>query len=383
MNSSSISYTDLNAMSQLKAGSDANSPENMRRVAEQFESLFMNMMIKSMRDANASFGEDNPLNTPQTKMYQDMYDSQMAVHLSEKQGVGLADVLMRQLSPNKTAPAAPAGAAKDVAETGGVDQSALLARRRLAIASSYGSHVTTAPQEASAATATASPSAERPVAVARQEASAEWQPMRALKGVVRNAPSTMQALGDKVAAAPTAATGRGGQVRFNSPAEFTAAMLPMAEKAAERLGVDPHYLVAQAALETGWGKSIIKGGDGASSHNLFGIKAHGGWKGESSSVMTSEYRDGVKGAERASFRSYASFEQSFDDYVSFLENNGRYATALGKTENPDEFFRELQRAGYATDPQYARKVSQIAQKLLGETRLAAAPQDNAATEGRA
>lgn len=381
----SISYTDLNAMSQLKAGSNANSPENMRRVAEQFESLFMNMMIKSMRDANASFGEDNPLNTPQTKMYQDMYDSQMAVHLSEKQGVGLADVLMRQLSPNKTAPAANVAAIKDVAETGATDQSALLARRRLAIASSYGSHVTSAAAQetpaADAATVGATP--EQPMAVARQDASAEWQPMRALKGVVRNAPSTMQALGDKVAAAPAAAAGRSGQVRFASPAEFTAAMLPMAEKAAERLGVDPHYLVAQAALETGWGKSIIRGGNGGSSHNLFGIKAHGGWKGESASVMTSEYRDGVKGTERASFRSYASFEQSFDDYVSFLENNGRYATALGKTANPDEFFRELQRAGYATDPQYARKVSQIAQKLLGETRLATAPQDNAATEGRA
>ncbi|MFT6431568.1 MAG: flagellar protein FlgJ [Halopseudomonas sp.] len=161
----------------------------------------------------------------------------------------------------------------------------------------------------------------------------------------------------------------------------------MAEKAAARLGVDPHYLVAQAALETGWGKSIIKQPDGSNSHNLFGIKAHGGWQGESASVMTHEYRDGAKGQERASFRSYASFEQSFDDYVNFLEGNGRYTQALARTENPDTFFRELQQAGYATDPQYARKVSQIARQLLNNSQAQQGTQiaqaDARHSEGRA
>ena len=157
-------------------------------------------------------------------------------------------------------------------------------------------------------------------------------------------------------------------------------MLPMAEKAAARLGVDPHYLVAQAALETGWGKSIIRNGDGTSSYNLFGIKSHGQWQGESASVMTSEYRDGVRQQERASFRSYDSFEQSFDDYVDFLHRNGRYAQALKRTESGDVFFRELQAAGYATDPRYASKVSQIARKLISENATASA--SPATSQGR-
>ena len=364
MSPNSISYTDVNSMNELKVGSKANSPDNIKRVAEQFESLFMNMMIKSMRDANAVFAEGNPLNTPQTRFYQDMHDNQMSVHLSEKQGVGLADVMMRQLSPQPlAAPAAApldraAAAAADepaVSEarpaTSGVDHSALLARRRLAF--SLG-HSGMQAAELSARVAGVAQH-DRPQAVTQ-----EWQPLRGLQASARQHPATTEVR--QYAAASASATP--GQSHFGSPAEFVTAMLPMAEKAAARLGVDPHYLVAQAALETGWGKSIIKQADGTNSHNLFGIKAHGGWLGESANVVTHEYRNGVKGQERADFRSYASFEQSFDDYVDFLHDNGRYQQALTSTANPDSFFRELQQAGYATDPQYANKVSQIARKLI-------------------
>ncbi len=353
MNSKSLSYTDLNAMSQMGVGSKANSQENLQRVAKQFESLFMNMMVKSMRQANAGFAEGNPLNTQQTKFYQDMYDNQLTVHLAEKQGVGLADVMMRQLSPNKASPAPVVADTQGQAQAGEQsDQSALLARRRLAISSSYRA-------VAEQATAGAAPAA------TQAEPSQQWQPMRALAGVSRQATSTEQAISQGAPGIASAAP-----TRFSNAQEFAEAMLPMARKAAAKLGVDPHYLVAQAALETGWGKSIIRESDGSSSHNLFGIKTHNTWGGDSASVMTTEYRDGVKGQERASFRSYESFEQSFDDYVSFLETNGRYKQALSSTANPDQFFRELQRAGYATDPQYARKVSQIAQKLMGDSRLA-------------
>lgn len=368
MNPNGISYTDINSMSELKAGSKANSPENMQRVAEQFESLFMNMMVKSMRDANQAFAEGNPLNTPQTKFYQDMYDNQMSVHLSEKQGLGLADVMMRQLSPAKTpaasgaalerpelksdlSAAAPDGNGKSNMAGNMPDHSALLAKRRLGFSLGHGATQTALAGNPGSA---ASP------APLQAEPSQAWQPLRAMQGVARSQPSTADAIAQAAPVGP-------GPTRFANSGEFVQAMLPMAEKAAARLGVDPHYLVAQAALETGWGKSIIKQPDGSNSHNLFGIKAHGGWQGESASVMTHEYRDGVKGQERASFRSYASFEQSFDDYVNFLEGNGRYKQALARTENPDTFFRELQQAGYATDPQYARKVSQIARQLLSET----------------
>ena len=362
MNSSSLSYTDLNAMSQMGVGSKANSQENLQRVAKQFESLFMNMMVKSMRQANAGFAEGNPLNTQQTKFYQDMYDNQLTVHLAEKQGVGLADVMMRQLSPNKAAPAPVVADAGERSVQG--DQSALLARRRLAISTSYRAIAEQTP----AAPADAAARADTP----------QWQPMRALAGASRPAVSTEQAI-----AQGATSTTAPAPARFSNAQEFAEAMLPMARKAAARLGVDPHYLVAQAALETGWGKSVIRESDGSSSHNLFGIKTHNSWNGDSASVMTTEYRDGVKGQERASFRSYESYEQSFDDYVSFLETNGRYKQALGSTANPDQFFRELQRAGYATDPQYASKVSQIARKLMDDPRLATTTVGNADTQGKA
>ncbi|PZR41024.1 MAG: flagellar assembly peptidoglycan hydrolase FlgJ, partial [Ectopseudomonas oleovorans] len=142
--------------------------------------------------------------------------------------------------------------------------------------------------------------------------------------------------------------------------------------AAEKIGVDPRYLVAQAALETGWGKSIIRTRDGESSHNLFGIKTHNSWDGESARVLTTEYKGGKAVKEAASFRAYDSYAQSFDDYVSFLQNNGRYEKALSSTENPERFVKELQQAGYATDPNYARKISQIARKMQTYQTIAAA-----------
>lgn len=351
MNSPGLSYTDLNAMAQMKSGSKADSPENMERVAKQFESLFLNVMLKSMRDANQVFAEGNPLNTPQTRFYQDMYDNQMAVHLSEKQGMGLADVMLRQLSPQKSEPS-PVASVVAASEGERADHSALLARRRLAISLGHGEVTLGQPPAADKAAAPAAVPASVAPAQPASEPSASWQPMRGVRAAERSAVAS--------------ATGR-----FDSPAEFAATMLPMAEKAAARLGVDPHYLVAQAALETGWGKSIIRNGDGSSSHNLFGIKTHGQWQGDSASVMTTEYHAGVRQKEQASFRSYDSFEQSFDDYVDFLHRNGRYAQALQRTDSGDVFFRELQAAGYATDPRYASKVSQIAHKLINDNATAA------------
>ena len=326
----------------------------MERVARQFESLFLNVMLKSMRDANQAFAEGNPLNTPQTRFYQDMYDNQMAVHLSEKQGMGLADVMLRQLSPTKAEPAATVSVPTAAGER--VDHSALLARRRLAISMGRGEVTLGQAPEAGDKPAGAAPRNLKAALAAAPaaEPSASWQPLRGVRAAERGAAAA--------AAMPE---------RFDSPAEFAAAMLPMAEKAAARLGVDAHYLVAQAALETGWGKSIIRNGDGSSSHNLIGIKTHGQWQGESANVLTSEYREGVRQSERASFRSYDSFEQSFNDYVDFLHRNGRYEQALQRTGSGDEFFRELQAAGYATDPRYASKVSQIARKLINENTTAA------------
>ena len=104
---------------------------------------------------------------------------------------------------------------------------------------------------------------------------------------------------------------------------------------------------------------MIRHPDGNSSHNLFNIKADRRWDGESVAKSTLEYRDGVAAKEVARFRAYESFEASFDDYVNFLQSNPRYAEALRRTDDPKQFVRALQDAGYATDPAYARKIGNI------------------------
>jgi flagellar protein FlgJ len=140
--------------------------------------------------------------------------------------------------------------------------------------------------------------------------------------------------------------------------EFVAELWPHAESAARKLGVDPKVLLAQAALETGWGQHIMQRRDGASSHNLFGIKADGRWSGDQVSHRTVEFRHGVLQREQASFRAYASPGHSLADYAEFIRNNPRYEDALG-SDDPRRYVMELQRAGYATDPAYGRKIMNI------------------------
>ncbi|MQT28624.1 flagellar assembly peptidoglycan hydrolase FlgJ, partial [Pseudomonas helleri] len=150
---------------------------------------------------------------------------------------------------------------------------------------------------------------------------------------------------------------------FESPDAFVATMLPMAQQAADRIGVDPLYLVAQAALETGWGKSVMRQQNGSSSHNLFGIKATGNWQGAQARAITSEFKGGQMVKETADFRSYDSYQDSFHDLVTLLQSNNRYKEVLNAADKPEQFVRELQKAGYATDPEYASKISQIAKQM--------------------
>ncbi len=148
---------------------------------------------------------------------------------------------------------------------------------------------------------------------------------------------------------------------FDSPRDFVQRMWPHAEQAAEELGVSPKVLIAQAALETGWGKSITRDTDGQSSYNLFNIKADGRWQGETVEVATMEFIGGQWVQQQASFRRYNSYEESFQDYVKFLKENPRYTNALEQRQGDHGYARELQKSGYATDPDYARKIGRIMQ----------------------
>lgn len=369
-------FTDINRLNQFKVGGD--SEQNIRKVAQEFESLFMNEMLKAMRSANAAFGEGNFMNSNESKTYQDMHDQQLAVTLSkEGRGIGLADVLVRQMSKIKQPSSRPnpfaqieqpvaavseSKADKVASNEGFRDDVALLNRRRLAVPGKLADRLL----------AGIVPSAAEGKALAGHD----WIPAQTRAAPKEQALSLANSdalTGRRIAQPPLAP----GKAAFSSPQEFVATMLPMAQAAAEKIGVDPRYLVAQAALETGWGKSIIRTRDGDSSHNLFGIKSHGSWEGESARVLTTEYKGGKAVKEAASFRAYDSYAQSFDDYVSFLQNNGRYEKALNSTENPERFVKELQQAGYATDPNYARKISQIARKM--QTYQAVAAADSATT----
>ncbi|MGF6113890.1 flagellar assembly peptidoglycan hydrolase FlgJ [Pseudomonas frederiksbergensis] len=415
-NSDSGSYSDLNRLNQLKVG-DKNSDGNMRKVAQEFESLFLGEMLKSMRSATETLGQDNPLNTPAAKQYQEMYDQQLAVSMSrEGGGIGLADVLMRQMSKNK--PLAPGEAATLSAEkqeaakkaavetpiaagtiathgplsrvngerplwasrslkgsTATSDHSndvALLNQRRLALPPKLADRLlaglvpstSTAATTAAAINKTLLPERATTPTGAGPLYNGDWLPT----ATAAASNGQMQIYGRAMAQIPLAPAKKA----FSSADEFVNTMLPMAKEAADRIGVDPRYLVAQAALETGWGKSVMRAQDGSSSHNLFGIKAGSSWTGDSARAITSEFRDGAMVKETAQFRSYASYKDSFHDLVTLLQSNNRYQDVVKSADNPEQFVRELQKAGYATDPNYASKISQIAKQMTSYQNYAAA-----------
>ncbi|KPC33271.1 Flagellar rod assembly protein/muramidase FlgJ [Pseudomonas syringae pv. cilantro] len=393
-------YTDVNRLAALKHG-DKDSVENQKKVAREFESLFVSQMLKAMRSANEVLAKDNPMNTAATRQYQDMYDQQLAVTLSTRgNGIGLQDVLMRQLSKDKgihhAAPTDPTDAAKAAMATDATPAKTGLAtsiyQRPL-----WATRSAAADQAATAASATGEGRNDMAALNSRRLSLPSKLTDRLLAGIVPTA-ATAVSNSPAPARAASGSTGNNGDwtldpnlapapqyVRsmaqpplapakraFSNADQFVETMLPLAKEAAARIGVDPVMLVAQAALETGWGKSIMRQQDGSSSHNLFGIKAAGSWKGAEARAITSEFRDGKMVKETADFRSYGSYADSFHDLVSLLQNNNRYKEVVNSADKPEQFVKELQKAGYATDPDYASKISQIAKQMKSYQTYAAA-----------
>jgi peptidoglycan hydrolase FlgJ len=282
-------YTDFSGLAALKRSARSNDPEALRQVAKQYESLFARMMIKSMRDA---VGKDPLFGSDQEQSYQEMYDDQLSIELTKGKGLGLADMLVRQMQHLS-------GSGK-TAEGG----------------STQGANGTSAAPGTNAA-------------------------LRLFK---ENSSSTR----------PTTTP-----VTPQEQASFISDLWPSARAAGQQLGVDPRNLIAQAALETNWGTQIPKDGTGRSSNNLFGMKAAGKWTGSSVSAATREYENGTAVSTSGTFRAYDSRAQSFQDYVSLLRNSPRYAAALNTGSNAHAFATALQQGGYATDPDYAGKISSI------------------------
>ncbi|WP_310448180.1 flagellar assembly peptidoglycan hydrolase FlgJ [Thiobacillus sp.] len=300
---------DANSLAKLKTSAAQNSPEALKATAQQFEAVFMNMLMKSMREATPKEGM---FDNEQTRMYTSMLDQQLTQQLASR-GIGLADVMVRQLSRTSQP---PVGEAASVGTPAGLE---LAPRQNL---------------EFNAARADA----------------AEPEAALSLNGLVQPA----------ALVAPAASPRKG-----DAPAHvesFVQRMLPHAQAASASSGIPAQFMMGQAALETGWGKAEIRGADGQNSHNLFGIKAGGSWTGRTVDIVTTEYVNGKPQKQVDTFRAYDSYADSFRDYAKLLGGNARYQHVVAAGHDAAGFAQGLQQAGYATDPKYA-------QKLMGVIRL--------------
>jgi flagellar protein FlgJ len=339
-------YTDLAGLNDISSLGRENTPEGLKRVAQQFESMFMNIMLKAMRDSTKAFSEGNYMQSNELEFHQQNFDNQMSLHLSEGAGIGLANVLYEQMMGQFGLEQEPKSATRSDFPT---------PERRP-------SGLTTPPAMNLAPSVTNSAHLQAPQLPEFEPANAiapNAMPIEALRAALaaRGQSSTSQpVMLQKQPLVPQVSTEESG---LNTPAQFVKALFPAAEKVAERIGVDPRMLLAQSALETGWGKRMITRSDGSTSHNLFGIKADSRWSGEKASVMTTEVENGVLRKEHANFRAYDSYEDSLNDYVDFLKSNPRYQEALKNSHDAEAFASHLQQAGYATDPVYANKISRV------------------------
>lgn len=292
------SVFDLHSLQSLKTQVKSDDPEALRTAARQFEALFLQMVLKSMRDA---VPREGLFDGEQGRMYESLLDQQLSQVMAGKgSGLGLAAVIERQLQRQPDLEAFPDG----------------LPFLRKQDPLPLNTPAASLPAKGAAGTGAVS-SPGLPI-----NAAAQWQ------------------------AAP------------EHTRSFVERMLPYAQKAEQQTGIPARFMLAQAALETGWGRSEPRHADGRSSFNVFGIKADRSWQGASVQASTQEYVNGDLQQQSERFRSYASYAESFNDYARLLSQNPRYAQAA-KSRDPVNFATALQQAGYATDPQYASKLQQI------------------------
>lgn len=285
---------DMSGIDRLRQAAQSGDKKALTEAAQQFEAIFVKMMMQSMRNAQDALADkDSPFNSQQVKFYRDMHDTQLATDLSATGSIGLADVIVQQL--------------------GQMDDKFT------------------------------------PASVLRRGANLSDINRHKVQDVTR---AQQQVLGD---VAHTAAK----RPAFANKDEFIQQLLPAAQQAAAELGISAKAMLAQAAVETGWGQYMIHGATGNNSHNLFGIKADKRWQGDKAVIETVEFTQGVAQKQKAPFRAYGSFAESMQDYVQFVKGSQRYADAVDNATQPQHYFNALQRAGYATDPGYADKIMSV------------------------
>ncbi|WP_158967696.1 flagellar assembly peptidoglycan hydrolase FlgJ [Paraglaciecola sp. L3A3] len=288
---------DIKGLDILRQAAQSGDKGALEEAAKQFEGIFVQMMLKSMRKAqDVMEDKDSPFNSDQVKFYRDMHDKQLADDLSHNGSIGLADIIVRQLGQLGDG-YMPAGVIRNDGNLSSINRQAIKSTQ----------------------------SAQENVLSEK-----EIQTFSSFKSAA-----------------------------FTDAQAFVEQLYPAAQQAAEKLGVDPKAILAQAAVETGWGQYMIHTTDGKNSHNLFGIKADKRWQGDRAIVDTLEVDKGIAKTQKAPFRVYENFADSMNDYVSFVQQNPRYQQALKNNKDPQEYFSELQKAGYATDPDYAKKVISV------------------------
>lgn len=296
---------DFSQLSSLKRETqEGASPATNKKVAQQFEAVFIQMLLKQARQGSTLSG---PFDSEQSRMAQSMGDEQMAVQLSDP-GVGLAQALLNQMNAQRTGGDAAAQTSTTPPE--------LSTSRVPGLRSRIGSQATAAVSSISA-----------------------------LIDLLSKQPG--------VAAVSNAIQGAPEHIR-----SFVSAMSSAAKAASDQSGVPMKLMLSQAALESGWGQREIQGADGSPTYNLFGIKAGASWKGKVVNVLTTEYQNGVPQKVMQPFRAYSSYAESFADYARLIGNSPRYQEVMG-APSAEAAAQKIQDAGYATDPAYAQKLISI------------------------
>ena len=318
-------YTDLNGLDQLKYQLNGDSVDDLRVVARQFEAIFIQQMFKTMREA--SLGE-GLFDSNTSDLYVDMLDKQMSLNLSEGKGIGLADVIVQQLS--KTLNVKP-----DQTEKTDQHDSDSMSLPQLLQAVQRETNAYVGARSNGQAKNNVQANSNGEIA---QNQSTDNKPIINHSGFLRSENTE----------------------NITDPETFIKSLWPLAQTAAKEIGVTPQVLIAQAALETGWGQYVARLENGKSSHNVFNIKAGSNWQGDTVTLATTEFKNGASVKEYAAFRTYDSYNSAFEDYVAMVKHNPRYQQALGNSASASDYVAGLQQAGYATDPDYSAKVKKIA-----------------------
>ncbi len=337
-------FLDVNGLSDVRAQSKSSNKEDkaeaLQSAAKQFEAIFMQMLMKSMRSAQDVLESDSPFNSESTKFYRDMHDQQMSLELSNNGSLGLSELIVRQLGGDENY----------------TPHNVLRSNGNL---NSRGTNTFDLQN-------TRDPLSET-INKDRQTNDNNIPTYLSKEVKAPTEPTTPFSLTTELLTTGSSNTTSSNQVSsnqvsltkeqpFETPKDFVTAITESAKQVEAKLNIPFEVVIAQAALETGWGKKVITTDQGNSSNNLFNIKADSRWSGEKTSVDTLEFEQGAMVKKREPFRVYDSIAESVNDYVKFLSSNERYKPALEQTSDVEQFLHSLQSAGYATDPNYAQKI---------------------------